>query len=601
MPVASSMAREIAAAIRFHVRPLLAFHIYIALLLIFFFTPAVAWLLALLVRMSGQSMVGNEDLIRFVLTPTGLFWLLVSGTLLAVLAFVQHAGMMLIASRNDVARYRNAPAALWGVTWRLPRLLRLAAIQVIAHLLVVAPFLAILTALFVNLLGQYDIYYVLNERPLAYWQFLGLAALVLTAMLLANGSLYLRWILALPYLLMEECGAREALQRSAALSRGHRVSMAGRVLGLAAFVVLTPILITAGLDGLGGLLLAAMPERYGLLIPVMAALVLLHVLLGIVIAFVAISANSLLILKLYHRRIGRRLAVPAETEPRRTGLFAWSLEALVVLLALGQLSWVAQKLDIQDEVAITAHRGSSVTAPENTLAAIEQAISDGADYVELDVRLTADGVAVLLHDRDLRRVAGVPRNIWEVNYETVRTLDVGKWFDPAFAGESIPTLEQAIEALRGRARLYLEIKPSPHSPDLTRRVVATLQQTGFTGETLLAALDPRILHEARRFDADLRTSLLIHTAIGRPETQPFDALALRDGLVTASVLDRVRRHGREVHVWTVNEPREMARFMDMGVDHIITDRPDVLAELIRERSKLSELERLLLRMRNWVW
>lgn len=593
--------RHVLVGLRYHRRPLLAFHLYFVILAFSLLTPFTGWLLTVLLNLTGTGLVSNDDLVRFLFTPAGLLWLLVSGTFAIVLVFLQHTGMMLIASRGVDHHYPTAAAALWRVAHRLPRLLKLAGFQVAAHLAVAAPFLAILGLAYQRLLGGYDIYYVINEHPPALWGFTAVAALVGLGLAVANGSLYLRWVLALPALLLEDLAARQALRRGAELSRGARLHIATLLLCAGALVALLPALLSLLFDSLGRGLMAVLPEQYGLLIPVLATLIVGYAVLGVAVGFIGVGVNSLVILKLYQKRRGRPVGLPPDPEPRRTGVLAWGIEIIAVLLALVQIGYAIQVTGRQDDVAISAHRGSSLSAPENTLAAIEQAIEDGADYVELDVRQTTDGHLVLLHDRDLRRVAGDPRPIWEVPFAEVRRLDAGRWFGPAFEGEPIPTLSEAIDTLRGRAGLYLEIKTAPQTPDLTRRVVATLQRENFVDQTLLAALEPAVLYQARQLEPTLRTSLLVHSAIGAVEGQPFEALALREALVTPARAAAVRGHDHALHVWTVNDRRAMSRLIDIGVDNIITDRPALLAGLLEERAALSEPERLLIRMRNWVW
>src|SRR5690606_27992741 len=109
-----------------------------------------------------------------------------------------------------------------------------------------------------------------------------------------------------------------------------------------------------------------------------------------------------------------------------------------------------------------------------------------------------------------------------VPYAEVAIMDAGSWFDLAFQGEPIPTLAEAIGLIGDRAQLYLEIKPAPQMPNLTRAVVAELQALDIIDQTIVAALSPQVLQEARRLEPSLRTSLLMHSAIGAQTGQPFD-------------------------------------------------------------------------------
>lgn len=598
---AKLLARDIIAGIGYHKRPLLAFHVYFSLLALFALSPASAWLLAALVELSGQSLVGNEDLVRFLLTAPGLFWLLLSTTLVSVLVFFQAAGMMLIAARDADDVFHTANNALWRVIKSFPRLLKLAAMQVVAHLLLAAPLLVLLIVLFQWLLGGYDIYYVINEHPTELYFFAPLAVLLLAAIVIANGSLYVSWSLALPLVLLQGYAPRSALGKSWQLVKGARFRIARIILLVALAVASLPILLALGFESLGALLMYIIPGPAALQVTVLGMLIGLYVVFAVLVSFLAISANSMLLLKIYFRCCGQQAGNFAELEPRTTGPLAWGIEAVLVIFALGQLVWVAQSFDEREEVTIAAHRGASWDAPENSLAAIELAIQQGADYIELDVQQTADGELVLIHDRDFLRVAGDRRSIWQVDYSEVREMEAGSWFSAEFTGERIPTLAEAVEVIRGRAELYLEVKTSPAMPNLVADTVRELQRLDFVEDTIMAALTPGVLNEVLELEPDFRTALLVHTAIGVLATHSYDALSLRDALVTPGQLRAARSGGYELHVWTVNNPREMHRFIDMGVDSIITDRPDVLKQVLEERAQLSSSERLLLRMRHWVW
>lgn len=336
-------------------------------------------------------------------------------------------------------------------------------------------------------------------------------------------------------------------------------------------------------------------------VTLMGVLIVSYVVLAVVVAFIAIGANSLLLLKLYLRCCGHTPTPLNELEPRATAPLAWAFELALVLLALGQLTYIAHSFDTREQIANIAHRGASWDAPENSIAAIEAAIEQGADYIELDVQQTADGTLVLIHDRDLLRVAGDRRAIWDIDYEELAQLDAGSWFSMSFAGEPVPTLEQAIEVIRGRAQLYLEIKTAPQMPNLVEDTIAELQRLEFVDDTIIAALSPRVLNQALALEPDLRSSLLVHTAIGTLASHPFNALGLRDGIVTPRQIRAARQGDYELHVWTVNNRRDMHRFIDMGVDGIITDVPALLNEVLAEREQLNRTELLLLRMRHWVW
>ena len=595
------LKREILASIRYHRRSLLAFHVYFALLLLTVLTPLSVWLLRGLVKLSGETLVGNEALLAFLFNPSGVLWLLVSATFVAVFVFLQHAGMMLITSRDGTGKFHTAAGALWLVVKRLKALLALAGMQVAVHLALLLPLLGVIGWAFQRLLGDYDIYFVINAHPPEFWQFLAVLAVAAIWVIVVHGSIHLRWVLALPCMLLEECSPLRALRRSAELTKGSRHKIAFLVLTVAGIVALLPILISVLFDTLGWGIFAVLPAQKWLVLSAIVLLLFSYTLTSLVASCIGVSINSLLMLKLYQHYAGRETCRGAHAEPRNTGLFAVGIEAVLVVFALAQVAYALQVFQPGDDVLNIAHRGNSWDAPENTLAAVERAINDGADYIELDVRHTADGELVIMHDRDLLRIAGDHRPIWNVNYTEIANLDVGSWFASEFADQRLPTLAQTVEFMRGRAGLYLEIKGAPQMPDLVPMVVAELQRLEFIEDTMLASLAPQDLWQAQQLEPRLRTSLLVHTSVGRLEGQSVDALALRAALVSPSTVSRIRRHDHALHVWTLNDTASMQRMLDLGVDGIITDRPDMLAQVLQERAEMNSVERWLLRVRNRLW
>ena len=135
------------------------------------------------------------------------------------------------------------------------------------------------------------------------------------------------------------------------------------------------------------------------------------------------------------------------------------------------------RLALFQNPTVMAHRGLSADAPENTLYAFSDAILVGADFIELDVQQTRDGVLVVMHDSNLKRTTGVNKDIWDVDYADIQNLDAGSWFDPAYANARIPTLEETLQFVDKRAKLNIEIKPTKHGSDTLEQDVAELIST----------------------------------------------------------------------------------------------------------------------------
>src|SRR5690606_2755282 len=274
--------------------------------------------------------------------------------------------------------------------------------------------------------------------------------------------------------------------------------------------------------------------------------------------------------------------------------------AILLLVAVMQAVQVLGRFELVDDVEVVAHRGSSWQAPENSLAAIERALAEGADLVEMDVRESADGTPVLVHDRDLRRIAGISRSVHELSDKELSQLDIGSRMGERYSGARIPTLDTALQRLRGRAVPLLDLKPVSIDSPLLLRCLELLRENQLLDRAWLAATDPVLLRKAKRLAPDVQTVYLIHFSIGTVAALEFDALGVRASRLTPELVRAAHAQKKKVFVFTVNGREDMSRFIDMGVNGIITDRPDVLQDLLVERAQLSQGERLVVKLRHWL-
>lgn len=235
-----------------------------------------------------------------------------------------------------------------------------------------------------------------------------------------------------------------------------------------------------------------------------------------------------------------------------------------------------------------AHRGASRIAPENTLTAFRLALELGADGFELDVHLSRDGVPVVLHDADLRRTTDGVGRVGEKTVAELRTLDAGSWFDPRFAGERIPTLDEVFEAFGDRVRYNIELKAfSLRDRGLVRAVVERVRRYGLADRVLLSSFNPFALRWAWRLAPEISRGLLVGPDLPLPLRRawlaflaPHQARHLHFRMIDARSIRWCQRHGYAVVGWTVNETEEMRRLIRLGVAAIITDEPDRLARVL---------------------
>lgn len=240
---------------------------------------------------------------------------------------------------------------------------------------------------------------------------------------------------------------------------------------------------------------------------------------------------------------------------------------------------------------IIAHQGASRDAPGNTLAAFRLGMEQGADGVELDVHLSADGVPVIIHDDTLDRTTDGTGRVADHTVWELQQYDAGSWLDPRFAGETIPTLDEVFEALPG-ALVHVELKSTAlFNNDLEERTLAVIRAHNAERDVVVSSFNPLALARMHALAPDLALAIAfdpihslplrrawLHSMLNLHALHPFHTM------YNARHMAWAHRRGLKVNVWTVDEPAEMRRLIALGVDSIFTNVPKVLHEIVRESS-----------------
>jgi glycerophosphoryl diester phosphodiesterase len=488
------------------------------------------------------------------------------------------------------------------VARRTGAVLGLAAIVVGRLLAGLAPFAAALGLVYFALLRHHDVNYYLAARPPEFW----IAALLAGAIVVALAALLVRtvtrWALSLPLLLFEGLSPRRALAESAHRSTGHRGLIAAVLAAWAAVALALGAGTTTALQAAGRAAAPLFGATLGLLLLFVAALALAWALVSLAVGIVNISLGSLLVGRLY-LSVGepRQPLVPATEAPDRAALLRAiprsvfvAAAAALTLGALGVALAVLLPARVDRPVLVIAHRGASIAAPENTLAAFRRAVEEGAHVVELDVQESADGEVVVVHDSDLMKVAGVGWKIWETDAARLRSVDLGAARGPAFAGERVPTLAEALDVCKGHVNVLVELKSYGHNDRLEERVVAIVETAGMEADCTFMSLDHDMVHALKRLRPSWRTGVLVAKALGDLTDLDADFLAVQAGMVDGRFVRRAHRAGRQVYVWTVDDPASMVAAVSYGVDGLITNEPAVARRVLLRRASLSDAQRALL-------
>lgn len=232
---------------------------------------------------------------------------------------------------------------------------------------------------------------------------------------------------------------------------------------------------------------------------------------------------------------------------------------------------------------VIAHRGASARRPENTFPAYELALAMGADMIEIDLHRTRDGAIVVTHDEDLAGLGG-RGEIADATLEQVRSLDAG-------GGERVPTLPEVLDRFGRAIDFNLELKRGRRGdyPELERDTLVEVERRGLLGRTLFSSFYDPVLLRLRQLSPDARIGFLVSRrhpagALERARAVGAEALHPEAALVGPELVRDAHAEGLAVYVFTVDDPQEMRRMLELGVDGLFTNHPDRLLALLTERA-----------------
>ncbi|MBQ2688727.1 MAG: hypothetical protein IJG05_01495, partial [Solobacterium sp.] len=291
--------------------------------------------------------------------------------------------------------------------------------------------------------------------------------------------------------------------------------------------------------------------------------------------------------QLYDRnKEGARQQWPQRRRKRHPVLLpAW---VLIMAAAVGTAWFINKYFDDfvpqSTDVKIVAHRGGGNEGAENTVSGMEAAWELGAWGSEIDIQRTADGYYILNHDGTFARTAGVNRKPEEMTLEEVRSLDVN--------GEPVPTLEEMLEASRGKVILFIELKGNTADRRMTEDAVRILKEMNMEDQAVLISLKYDLIDYIESTWPEIRTGYLTFMSFGDISSLNCDYIGLEEEAATYSVISAVHEQGKQVLVWTVNEAEKQRTFMLRNIDGIITDNVAQAAQTVEELEKREDLTRL---------
>lgn len=566
-------------------------------------TPLVAISLRWFLSMSGKTVLADVDLLYFVLTPIGIACLITVGALYLAITALELATLMgVLACRPE----KKSPifSSLVLALHHSPKILNVSFRIIAKSLLIAAPFLIIAAVVYMLLLTEFDINYYLQEMPPVFQFALAIGGILLAGFAITLIYAISGWLLALPLVMFEHVAPSKALLTSRQRISGSRWSVLIAITSWAVTISLVSSLLTSLIIFLGSTIVESSGNSLEFLTLAIGISLTLSGLVNLAINLIGTTTLASLLFHTYRQidnpeseKITQLWEAASE---RRLGKIQITKKSLAILSAVSMVLAaslgfsIAKEVRLDDEVAIIAHRGASAFAPENTLASILRAIDQETDWVEIDVQETADGEVVVFHDSDFMKLAGVNKKIWNVTTEDLNVIDIGSSFSSDFQGERVPTLAQVLQTCKGKVGVNIELKYYGHDQQLERRVIDLVEAERMTDQVMFMSLKMDAVEKMKSLRPDWTIGLLLSVSIGDLKKMDADFLAINASFATRSLIREAHKLGKQVFVWTVNDPVTMAVMMGRGADGVITDKPALARDVLVQRSELNVGERLLL-------
>jgi glycerophosphoryl diester phosphodiesterase len=575
-----------------------------------FLIPLTTWVLRALAGY-GDVIVGNYTVHLWLMTPKGMTYLLLAGSLFLFTAFMQIGGLLRIAgiAGDDGI---SAGAALRDIIANRNTLLLFSLVLFLLCL----PFVLLIGAgpglAYLLFLTKHDINFYLSNHP-PQW----IATLVISGCwILVTGGvtlvLFARSMFVLPIWIEGERSVRRALRLSWEATREKLWPL---VRAIVVCVVCTVALIMAVnmlLFFVAGHFLASPDISLDAVVRRLSGYLIMRVLLDLILVFLG-AVWGIGVWAVCYRRYTKRGACSGERSARGADVSGLKLSHLimpvkvVVPMALvlfvsswGMGLWILRQNVPTKTPVVIAHRAGAALAPENTLSAIRKSVNDGfADVVEIDVNMTSDGILVIAHDKDLMKQGQDPRVIRETVYKELRKTDIGSFFSSEYKDERLGRLESFLDvANAGGMPLILEFKHCKET-NLVERVIEAVREKGMSEDVTLMSLELDEVRRVQKIAPEIRVGYFASVEMGDLRKLDVDVLGAKDSMVEPGFVRDIQEKGMKVYVWTVDDPVRIVELILLGVDGIITNDPEGTEDLMRRFRELTPEQRVLLRFKKF--
>lgn len=562
---------------RKHYRLYVNFGLLYLLLFSIIFVPLLSYVINRIFLSVEGGVLLNLDVFKILLRPSGLVSVMGLLLLSTLFLFVLFGTYLILSEKKIFKKDILLTEATLTAIRAIPRLFRFEMFYLMLLLFLLIPLVEFPTNPLLRRFIDVPPTLVENIDSFRFGTVFYIASLLLLIYFL------IRWMFAFHEVFFERLSIRKSLRNSARLTKGIRIKLLLRLL-----------IINFILQGLFMLFFYIVSQ-----IPVQLGIPVNYIVRNYFITFTGLSlfiylmmllpVNLLYLTRLYYRE-KRKMGIEV-TEKIQTVKWKWAMKkeeyirknlankriAFIFLFIISILISFTLSYRVNEgflytgrKVLVAAHRADAMNAPENSLSAIESALTLGATVIEMDIQMTKDGVLVLHHDTSLLRMAGVPESVSDFTYDELMKLEIGGRFDTAFTGEKIPTLKEALDVIKDRGEVLLDVKVNEKRDEVAKKILLELEESEMKAFSYIQSFDYGFLREIRKLDEEIRLGQILYAAFGRLDQLDVDFYTVQMGMLSQSLVKRAHDAERGIFVWVVKTEEDMKNTLQYDIDGIIT-------------------------------
>lgn len=606
------------AAFRAALLPIVIFEILYKTVTALAVKPLLSFLMQLLLRISGDELAFNDNIWRFALTIPGVIAIILLSCIAVLLIYFEFAVVIELARQAHEKETVNIKAAIIHGVWSIGSLKSPTTLLFILYALVLLPVvnMGVTSSLLPQLTIPNFITSELGKTFVGKWSLLALAVIIF--------FVFCCLIFTLPAMVLEHCRFGTAVKRSISTLRAYRFKMLGVLLVFIAVWMVLFLVPRRILDFFFGSTSVSLGEAiayygFSLQTPVMLLIWLATILLQLVLMPLLLTLLTSCFLQLTTSLKQPDAVKAAKIQKWLDRITGWlqvilgsigrflravynklmarpfikkHKRGLAILLTVVLLWAVVRAFMVTTGIhgpIVIGHRGSAY-AVENTLEAIQHAIDAGADYTEVDILLSADGVPMVIHDTNLQRLSGQNKNVYDLTAEELKGITLSQ---NGYSG-NISTLEEVVEYCEGKILLAVEYKLHGHEQvDLIEQVMRVMTKSEYQNNSIYVSLNYELISRMKTQYPKYRIGYCVYGNVGQPTADSLremniDFLLIEEWMVSRDFVAACRNAWIPVYVWTVNNPERMDDYLRLGVVGLVSDYPDAAMEVIGSMVDLND-------------